>query len=127
MLPKQNRLLTEKEISNVFRTKSRSYGQTFAMFLKPNYQPNFRLSISVSKKIHKKAVYRNKIKRKIVSIFDSNIYKSQKLKGFDCLIQAKKLDIQKLKYLDLKEEILNNLKYLILKNPSKRVFKPNPL
>lgn len=116
MLPKSNRLLTEKEISNVFRTKSRAYSDCFAVFLKPNYSQNFRLLVSVSKKIHKKAFYRNKVKRKIVSIFDSKIYQSSKLKGLDCIVQAKKLDIQKLKHFDLKEQLLSNLKYLVLKN-----------
>jgi ribonuclease P protein component len=116
VLPRQNRLLTEKQIFNVFKTKSKNYLDNFTIFLKKNSSKNFRLLVLVSKKVHKKAVQRNKIKRRIVSIFDSKIYKSPKLIGLDCVIQVKKQEIKKMKFLDLKEKVLFNLKNLVVKN-----------
>ncbi len=89
MLFGKNRLRKKKDIENVLRDKSsKSVSVSFlsARFL-ANESPNSRIAFVVSKKISKKAVIRNKIKRHLREISRDIIKGFQK--GFDIIIFTK--------------------------------------
>lgn len=82
MLKRENRLTKDKEFKHVFE-KGRSFKEN-SLFLKisANDLDSFRIGIIVSKKVSKKAVKRNKIKRQIREIVRESNLKN----GFDLVI-----------------------------------------
>ncbi|MFH1714243.1 MAG: ribonuclease P protein component [Candidatus Nealsonbacteria bacterium] len=65
MLPQINRLRKKKEIDDVFK-KGKSQKKDFLVFkIANNNLKDWRFSIIVSKKVSKKAVVRNKIRRRL--------------------------------------------------------------
>lgn len=75
MLKKENRL-TKKEFSFVFKNGKKKFSKNF-MFLKYNKngdaKNSLKISSSVSKKIYKNAVDRNKVRRIVYNILKNNI------------------------------------------------------
>ena len=64
MLSKENKIITQRDIKSTLKTKLKSFNPYFTLFLKKPTSNNSKFLISVSKKIYKQAVKRNKIKRK---------------------------------------------------------------
>ncbi len=104
MLPKKNRLKKKKEIEAVFKGNKLVSSSILIYCIKTNKQPS-RFAFSVPKRIYKKAVFRNKIKRRLREIFRQEILPIIP-EGFDCLIIAKE-GIEKKKFKELKQEIIN--------------------
>ena len=71
MLKKENRLKT-KEFEKVFKTGQKRFSQNFFLVFLDN-QENKKISTSVSKKIYKKAVKRNRARRIIYDILQKKI------------------------------------------------------
>ena len=68
MFPQKNRLSKEKDINNVFKRGRYSFAKDLGVkFLKNNFKHN-RFTCIVSNKVSKKAVERNKIKRRLREI-----------------------------------------------------------
>jgi len=65
MLPKTNRLKKKKDFDRVARSKRRAVGQFLVVKACSNKQPATRVGFVVSKKVSKKAVLRNKTKRRL--------------------------------------------------------------
>ena len=66
MLPKINRIVTDKDIKATYHSKFKVRGDLFSLITKRNsFQTNFQILTVVSKKISKKAHDRNKIKHRI--------------------------------------------------------------
>lgn len=65
MLAKIGRLTKDKEFEKVFKTGRSFYTQLLGIKTIPNSLPHSRLGILVSNKVSKKAVLRNKIRRRI--------------------------------------------------------------
>lgn len=80
------RLTNADDFSSVFVLKMRFNGVFLNIYHKPNQLQFNRFGLIVSKKINKKAVCRNYMKRVIRSIFRSN----ETSKKFDIVIQVKK-------------------------------------
>ncbi|MDD3032766.1 MAG: ribonuclease P protein component [Candidatus Pacebacteria bacterium] len=103
MLKRENRLTKKKDFERVYK-KGRGI-KTDSLFLKilENEQEITRIGIVISKKVSKRAVIRNKIKRRIREI----VKKSSLKPGFDLIIvtypQIKEKDFQQL------EEEINQL------------------
>jgi len=78
MLSKENRLKKKKDFEKVFK-KGRGVNQDF-LFLKfqKNNIKESRFGFLVSQKISKKAVIRNKIKRRLRGLINSNLSKIKK-------------------------------------------------
>lgn len=92
MLNKNNRLRKTKEIETVFKSKKSFYSDFFGVkAIRNNLEVN-RVVIIISAKISKKAVDRNKIKRRIKAVFIKENSKMEQ--GFDCIIILNK-DISK--------------------------------
>ena len=60
---REHRILVGKHFQAVFANRQRLHGQFFSFHLLPNQCDFFRLGLAVSKKVSKKAVDRNRIKR----------------------------------------------------------------
>ncbi len=84
MLPKKYRLKKEKDFESVFKRGRKANSDSLFLKFKKNNLSFSRFGFSVRKKISKKAVVRNKIKRKLSNIIYKQI-NSIKL-GFDVII-----------------------------------------
>lgn len=69
MLPKQNRLVQDKDIKKTLLSGVRFFYGDLQIKLSQSSIPKFRILVSVSKKIHKKSVYRHRVSRRILAIF----------------------------------------------------------
>jgi len=83
MLKKDNRLKKKKDFENVFK-KGKGYKESFlSVKVSPNNLKENRFGIVISQKVSKKAVVRNKIKRKIKAVILKNLDILEN--GFDCI------------------------------------------
>jgi len=86
MLPKENRLKKKKDFEKLFK-EGKSFSEKFLVLkINKNNLNNNRFGFIVSKKISKKAVARNKIKRQLREIVRKEINNYQK--GFDVAVIA---------------------------------------
>lgn len=84
MLKKRYRLNKNKEFDQVFKHGSSAYSPSLGVKVVANKLENPRFAILVSKKVSKKAVDRNKIKRQIRDILRSDY--AQKVKNCDVVV-----------------------------------------
>lgn len=105
MLAKINRLRKNKDIQKVFE-KGRAFKQDLLILkILPNDLDKSRFAFIVSKKFSKKAVDRNKIKRKLREAVYSNLKKNQN--GTDIIVIANPgLEVKNFKEI---KEIISNL------------------
>jgi ribonuclease P protein component len=108
MLPKELRVKKRKDFEKIYKFGKCVSLNCLTMYFVENNLTFSRSAFSISKKISKKAVYRNKIKRRLSSIFYKK--KSSIKVGFDFLFVAKK-GILELDY----KELENNFNLLIKK------------
>ena len=111
MLDKINRLTQDKEFDNVFKLGRASYSQILGIKTAANKKSNSRFGVLISTKISKKAVARNKLKRQIREIIQSQITKIKP--GYDIVVITFPLII-KADYKKLEKTINQNLKKLSL-------------
>jgi len=105
MLKKENRLKKKKDFDSVYKKGKTIAGKlVFLKILKNNLDIS-RFGFIISKKISKKAVIRNKIKRKLREIIKKEIIK----KGFDIIINTN-LEILNKDYNEIRLEIRNLFK-----------------
>jgi ribonuclease P protein component len=88
MLKKENRLRKTKEINRVFKSKKGFYDDLLGVKILKNDKKINKYCIIISANISKKAVERNRLRRKIKAII-IELEPSLK-KGLDCLIIVKK-------------------------------------
>lgn len=111
MLPKKYRLVKDKDFARVALSGQKAYGPELNLKWIKNNQSCSRWGIIVSLKVDKKAVVRNKIKRRLRAILRENI--DSLVSGLDVMIvtkdQIKKLDYLQLQNIFLKILNKNNL------------------
>jgi ribonuclease P protein component len=83
---KSCRLLEKADYGHVFTSGLRNHGKFFLVVFCENKLGTARLGIAVSRKVSKKAVVRNRIKRQIRESFRLN---KNLLRGMDCVVIAK--------------------------------------
>jgi len=116
VLPKKYRL-TKKEIEKFFQREKVFYGRFVVLKKIKNFLPISRFGFVISQKISKKAVLRNKIKRRLNEVIQK-ILKEIK-PGYDIVFFVKK-GIEKQQFLLLKKEIEDLLKKVnLLKDDQK--------
>jgi len=105
MLPKINRLTKKRDFEKVFK-KGKRFGKDFLVLkLKENNLKESRFGFIISRKISKRAVLRNKIKRRLSEIVKMELKKMKK--GIDAaLIVCPGLEKKNFREM---EEILNKL------------------
>jgi len=86
MLIKKNRLKKKRDFENVFK-KGKSFKQGFLLLkMINNKSEKIRFGFIISQKVSKKATIRNKLKRQISEIINSQIKKIKK--GIDGILVA---------------------------------------
>ena len=113
MLPKKYRLIKDKDFARVARYGQKAYGSQFNLKWIENHKHYSRWGIIVSLKVDKKAVVRNKIKRRLRAILREEI--DSLAPGWDVIIitkdRIKELDYSQLQSIFL--EILNKKNLII--------------
>jgi ribonuclease P protein component len=87
-----HRILEGKHFKSVFDNRFRLHSTYFSFHLLPNNEEFHRLGLAVSKKVSKKAVERNRIKRQIresFRYFQSTAIQQGKVVGCDFVVVAK--------------------------------------
>lgn len=87
MLSYKNRLIKKKDFENILKNGRFVNGDYFVLRFAENNLDNSRFGFVVSSKVSKKAVDRNKIKRRLREIVKSLVIEVKS--GFDVLIAAK--------------------------------------
>ncbi len=113
MLPKKYRLIKDKDFARVARYGQKAYSRELNLKWIKNNQSCSRFGIIVSLKVDKKAVIRNKIKRRLRAILREKI--SFLVPGWDVIVitkdRIKELDYSQLQNMFL--EILNKNNLII--------------
>jgi ribonuclease P protein component len=73
-LPKQSRLLTKADYNTVFSKSVKVSNSLFLILIHKTSSPYSRLGLVISKKIDKRAVQRNRIKRIVRESFRNNVF-----------------------------------------------------
>ncbi|MCD6550111.1 ribonuclease P protein component [bacterium] len=122
MLPKENRLKKQKDFDRVFG-KGESYKTNFftIRFVENNLDKT-RFGFVVSKKIHKKAVVRNKNKRRLREIIRKMLPDIKQ--GIDAVIIVKK-DLSQEDFQAIERQVKELLKNTKLLNAEEDCFKIN--
>lgn len=111
-------LRNKKDFKNLFENKTLYYSSFFTILFTKNSLDHYRYAISINKKIEKKAVNRNKIKRQIRAILKENKYTN-----FPCdLLIFPKKNFLDVKFIDKKQDLLKLIGKISLKFYSKKVF-----
>ena len=108
MLPPQNRLQKEKDIEKVFKKGKSFFLGNIGARLASNNLDVSRFTVVVSLKVSKKAVKRNKLKRRIREIIRNETLSKTK-SGFDVVILTKPT-LLNLNFAGLREAVLNLFK-----------------
>ncbi|MEA2064727.1 MAG: ribonuclease P protein component [Patescibacteria group bacterium] len=111
MLAKKYCLKGKANFEKVFKQGSKCFIELFGIRMLKNNLGYSRFGIIISSKISKKAVVRNKIKRRISEIFRLNLKNFRS--GFDVIIICRK-PILEVTYQDIEKEILSSTKKLRL-------------
>ena len=111
MLPAKYRLKQEKDFSLLARSKKSAFSKALSMKMRENALPHSRFGVVVGLKVHKKAVRRNLLKRRIREILRSHLEEIKP--GYDVMVltQAKALEDE---YAELETQLLSCLKKLQL-------------
>jgi len=107
MLPKKFRLKKKKVFESVFKKGKVIKGQSVFLNIKKNNLTYSRFGFVVGKKTAKKAVVRNKIKRRLRGIIKREILNIKD--GFDVVIVTNPKIVEK-EYQEIREELKDVLK-----------------
>ena len=107
MLSQQNRLKNKKDFDRVFKYGKSSKNDFLLLKFKNNNLEDSRFGIVVGKKVSKKAVVRNKIKRRLTEIIKKKLDKIKR--GIDVVLITNP-GLEKEKFKNLEEKIENIFK-----------------
>ncbi|MEK7452210.1 MAG: ribonuclease P protein component [Patescibacteria group bacterium] len=102
-----NRLRNDTDIKTLFSRGKSVFDNALGMKFRKNQLPDSRFTVVVGIKVSKKAVVRNRLKRRIRAIVEKQIPMMKK--GFDIMFLVKKETID-LTPLELEEQILHVFK-----------------
>ena len=114
MLPKQHRLVKLSDISKTLKSRHRTFFDGINLIVRDHkvtsYRPGFRNLIVISKKIHKRAVIRNSLRRQFNAIFEELHHQKLLPDNLDCIIILKdKTPIDKKITIYYRSFIINSL------------------
>ena len=93
MLPKQHRLVKQSDISKTLKSRYRTFFDGISLIVRDHkvtsYRPGFRNLIVISKKIHKRAIIRNSVRRQFNAVFEELHHKKTLPDNLDCIIVLK--------------------------------------
>jgi len=108
-LPTAHRLKQEKDFASLSRSRKNAYAKVLGMKVRENHLPHSRFGIVVGLKVHKRAVQRNLLRRRISEIL--RLMLPQIKPGYDVmiLVQAKAVGAE---YAELEAQVTSCLKKL---------------
>lgn len=110
MLPKANRLSSERDFKRVYQKGQKFSGSFFYGKLLANHAGNPRFGIVISAKVSKSAVVRNKIKRQIRAGIKTAISNSKlAISNYDVIISVNRLPNENINVQNETELCLKNL------------------
>ncbi len=112
MLPKTNRIIQEKEIKSVYRTKFRDKNSLFQTYLSPSASHDFKLLVVISKKVLRRANKRNRLRRKVHSIFSKLNFQDRLPNNLSCILQVKSPKLLQLGLTEIENEVLPSVRKL---------------
>ena len=110
MLPKDYRLRLDKDIKILFSQGKSIFGVITGVKYRPNHLKTSRFAIVIGKKISKKAVVRNRLRRQIRAMLYEELKNFKD--GYDLMILVRPNIINK-----KREEIYNDLFKVLKKTP----------
>jgi ribonuclease P protein component len=113
LLPAIHRLKQEKDFSQLARSRKIAFSKALGLKMRENGLPHSRFGVVVGLKVHKKAVKRNLIKRRIREIVRKHLKEIAPGHDVMIMVNAKALDAE---YAELEAQVLSCLtKLRILK------------
>ncbi len=109
MLPAPNRLKLEKVFSTLARSRKIAFSKVLGMKVRENHLPHSRFGVVVGIKVHKRAVKRNLVKRRIREIV--RIHLPEIKPGYDVMIMTQPKSVVT-EYAELEMQVLSCLKKL---------------
>jgi ribonuclease P protein component len=112
MIPQKLRIKTQK-LKEIFKQGKKKSFPELSIYYQNNVYSYPRISIVIPKKLHKKAVFRNKIKRRLKHIL-RDLIKERKIKPRDYVFVVKSIKLKEEKFAKLKEKIekyINEIPY----------------
>ena len=103
----ERRLKRRSEIASCRDKGTKVYSKHFLILLCASKSPGSRLAVAITTKIDKRAVVRNRIKRRIKEVFRLNQHRFRA--PMDLLVVARR-DVQQCEYSDYLSEILGSLR-----------------
>ncbi len=107
MLARSLRLTEKSDVDRVFRRGRSVAGLQFAFKYLPNSTNSTRVAVLVGTKLAKKAVHRNRIKRRLREIM--RLHWAKVPQGIDLLIIARDLKLRDTDYAALTEQVITLL------------------
>lgn len=101
------RIKKSKEFQQIRETGSKLYAKHFLVLVAPSEAENSRLGVTITTKIDKRSVVRNKLKRRIREVFRLNRHLLNK--NLDIVVIARR-DAQLCTLKEIKQELLGALK-----------------
>lgn len=86
MLPVLHRLKSEKDFASLARSRKSAYSKVLVIKVRENHLPYSRFGIVAGLKVHKRAVRRNVIKRRLREILNRHLGKLKP--GWDVMLLA---------------------------------------
>ncbi len=78
-MKKSNRILKNRDFTKIIKNGQKYHTPTLSFYWQKNQDNNFRIGITISKKVSKLAVVRNKIKRQLSAILQNQYNEDRKL------------------------------------------------
>jgi len=104
MLPAAHRLKQEKDFSQLARSRKIAFSRALGMKMRENGLPHSRFGVVVGLKVHKKAVKRNLIKRRIREIIRKHLHEIAPGKDVMVMANAKALEAD---YAELEVQLIS--------------------
>ncbi len=110
-MPAANRLKQEKDFAALARSRKVAFSKTLGMKVRENHLPHSRFGVVVGLKVHKRAVKRNLVKRRIREILRQLLPKIKS--GYDAMVLTQPKSVET-EYEELEVQVLSCLKKLNL-------------
>jgi ribonuclease P protein component len=126
VLPKNYRLKEQDEIKTVLRSKISIKTAHLLIKLLKSDLPNFRITVIISKKIFKRANKRNRIRRKVIALFQDLKYNDRLPPFISCIIQVQNKNVITQSVTQLQTEIIPEMSTLYTKMLKQNLTKKLP-
>jgi ribonuclease P protein component len=121
-LAKQCRIVHDKDIKQTYLTRYKSRNSLFQTYLRVSDEQQFKLLVVVSKKVHKKANLRNRVRRRISAIFEKLNNSNRLPKNVSAIIQIKSPLLLLLSHDLLHEQVTSEVSKLYIQTLQKQTY-----